>query len=80
MKILPLALAATAFAVLATGCNSTSSRYAASSDDDEYVYVVDYDKIQRVEKAIQNSAMNLDTYWVNPPVKRVKKSDLASNE
>lgn len=80
MKTLPLALTAAAFAVLVTGCNSTSSRYAASSDSDEYVYVVDYDKISKVERAIENSSMNLDTYWVNPPVKRVKKSELATNE
>lgn len=79
MKILPLALTVTAFAVLATGCNSTSSRYAASSDDDEYVYVIDWDKVQRIEEAARNSNANVDTVWVNYPRKRVKKSELASN-
>lgn len=79
MKTLPLALAVTAFAVLATGCNSTSSRYAASSDDDEYVYVVDWEKVHRIENAARNSNANVDTVWVNYPKKRVKKSELASN-
>lgn len=79
MKILPLALAATAFAVLATGCNSTSSRYAASSDDDEYVYVIDWQKVYLVEKAAREGNANVDTVWINYPKKRVKKSELASN-
>lgn len=79
MKTLPLALAVTAFAVLATGCNSTSSRYAASSDDDEYVYVVDWEKVHRIENAARNSNANVDAVWVNYPKKRVKKSELASN-
>lgn len=79
MKILPLALAATAFAVLATGCNSTSSRYAASSDDDEYVYVVDWEKVYLVEKIARDGNANVDTVWINYPRKRVKKSELASN-
>ncbi|MBD3669119.1 MAG: hypothetical protein HUJ16_14210 [Kangiella sp.] len=79
MKILPLALAATAFAVLATGCNSTSSRYAVSSDDDEYVYVVDWEKVYLVEKIARDGNANVDTVWINYPRKRVKKSELASN-
>ena len=79
MKILPLALAATAFAVLATGCNSTSSRYAASSDDDEYVYVIDWERVYLVEKATRAGSSNVETLWINPPKKKVKKSELASN-
>ena len=79
MKLLPLALTVTAFAVLATGCNSTSSRYAASSDDDEYVYVIDWQKVYLVEKAAREGNANVDTVWVNYPKKRVKKSELASN-
>ncbi|MHC9511143.1 hypothetical protein [Kangiella sp. M94] len=78
MKILPLALTVTAFAVLATGCNSTSSRYAASSDD-EYVYVIDWQKVQMIEKAAREGNAHVETVWVNYPKKRVKKSELASN-
>lgn len=79
MKLLPLALTVTAFAVLATGCNSTSSRYAASSDEDKYVYVIDWDKVNQVEKASATGNANVDTIWINYPMKRVKKSELASN-
>lgn len=79
MKTLPLALTVAAFAVLATGCNSTSSRYAAASDDDEYVYIVDWEKVRKIEEAARNSNANVDTVWVNYPRKRVKKSELASN-
>lgn len=78
MKILPLALTVTAFAVLATGCNSTSSRYAASPDD-EYVYVIDWQKVQMIEKAAREGNAHVETVWVNYPKKRVKKSELASN-
>ncbi len=78
MKTLPLALTVAAFAVLATGCNSTSSRYAASSDD-EYVYVIDWQKVQMIEKAAREGNAHVETVWVNYPKKRVKKSELASN-
>lgn len=80
MKTLPLALTVAAFAVLATGCNSTSSRYAAASDDDEYVYVVDWDRVNLVEKAAREGNAHVDTVWINYPKKRVKKSELASND
>ena len=80
MKTLPLVLAFAASTVLVAGCNSTSSRYAASSDDDEYVYVIDWERVYMIEKAARESNANVDTVWVNYPRKRVKKSELANKE
>ena len=60
------------------GCSTTSERdyIVKSSADDEYVYIIDYEKVALVEQARKDSLHNLDTYWVNPPVKRIKRSEL----
>ncbi|GAA0199206.1 hypothetical protein GCM10009123_03180 [Kangiella japonica] len=60
------------------GCNTTSQNdyLVESSDADDYVYVVDYEKMALIEAASRTSHSNLDTVWVNPPIKRIKRSEL----
>jgi len=66
-----------ASAVLIFGCSSMSERdYIVKSSADEYVYIIDYEKVALVEQASKTSLQNVDTYWVNPPVKRIKRSEL----
>ena len=67
-----------ASAVLIFGCSSMSERdyIVKSSGDNEYVYIIDYEKVALVEQASKTSLQNVDTYWVNPPVKRIKRSEL----
>lgn len=69
-----LALAATSL----VACSTTSEPdyVAKTSAADDYVYIIDYDKIALIEKASRTSHSNVDTYWVNPPVKRIKRSEL----
>ena len=64
-------------AILVVGCSSKSDRdYLVQSSDDEYVYIVDYEKMAYIDEASRTSHSNVDTYWVNPPVKRIKRSEL----
>lgn len=62
-------------------CSSMSTRdYAVTkgdSDDDEYVYILDYEKIALIEEASRTSSSNVETYWVNPPLKRITRAELA---
>ena len=60
------------------GCNTTAQHdyLVESSEADDYVYIVDYDKMAVIEAASQSSHSNVDTVWVNPPKKRIKRSEL----
>lgn len=60
------------------GCSTTSERdyIVENSDDDEYVYILDYEKMAQIQGASDSSHSNLETVWVNPPVKRIKRSEL----
>jgi len=62
----------------AVGCTtkSGSSYLVENSNADDYVYIIDYDKIALIEATGNTSHSNLDTIWVNPPVKRIKRSEL----
>ncbi len=78
MKALTSVLALMGSVVILTACSSTA-RYSSateSSKNDDYVYVIEYEKISRIEHFARNSASNLTTVWVNPPIKRIKRSDL----
>ncbi|GAA4363877.1 hypothetical protein [Kangiella marina] len=76
MTIFKTTLVTAVTALLVVGCSS-SSRYAVQNEsEDEYVYILDYEKIAFIEKATQYSNSNLDMIWVNPPVKRIKRSEL----
>ena len=59
-------------------CSTTSERdyMVENSEGDEYVYIVDYEKMALIEGANRESHSNLETVWVNPPVKRIKRSEL----
>lgn len=80
MTILKLAVSACGVIMLTSllGCSTTSrSDYAMqSSDKDDYVYILDYERIALIEEANRTSASNVDTVWINPPVKRIKRSEL----
>ncbi|WP_223669606.1 hypothetical protein [Kangiella shandongensis] len=71
----------TAFAAAALvgliGCNTMSERdyVVDSSSADDYVYIVDYEKMALIEKANKKSHVGVDTYWIHPPVKRIKRSE-----
>ncbi len=58
---------------------STSERYASKSND-EYIYVIDYKKVNAVERAMVASSGNVKAVWVNPPIKRMKKSEYIANQ
>lgn len=60
------------------GCSATSDRgyMVESSDADDYVYILDYDRIAKIEAASNTSHSNVETVWINPPVKRIKRSEL----
>ena len=78
MNITQCALAASLTALLISGCSvAPQSDYVVeNSVEDEYVYVLDREKMAYIEKASRTSHSNVDTYWVNPPVKRIKRSEL----
>ncbi len=66
----------TAFAVSTSGC-SFSDKYAKNAEgDDEYVYIVDYEKMAKISTANYYSPAFVKTVWVNYPKKRVKKSEI----
>ncbi|NVJ67296.1 MAG: hypothetical protein HWE16_12480 [Gammaproteobacteria bacterium] len=59
-----------------SGC-SFSDKYANKNmEQDEYVYVIDYEKIGKISTANHYSPAFVKTLWVNYPKKRVKKSEL----
>lgn len=60
------------------GCNTTAQHdyLVKSSEADDYVYIVDYEKMALIEEVSRTSHSNLDTVWVNPPIKRIKRSEL----
>ncbi|MRX28305.1 hypothetical protein [Kangiella sp. HZ709] len=76
MKTFSFSLTLIISASLLASCSSSSKYTSAKSSGDDYVYVLDYRKISAVERARLSSAGNLRTVWVNPPVKRIKKSEL----
>ncbi len=56
---------------------ASSPKYATSKDiDNEYVYVIDYEKIAKIKEANKKSSWKINTLWVNLPKKRIKKSEL----
>lgn len=61
-------------------CSSMPTReYAVTkeaSSDDDYVYILDYEKMALINEAGRTSHSNVETYWINPPVKRIKRSEL----
>lgn len=66
------------FAVALSAC-SLSDKYANkddATDDDEYVYVIDHEKVVQISRANFYSPSFVKTYWINYPKKRVKKSEL----
>lgn len=42
----------------------------------EYVWVKDHEKMRLIEEANRSSAMANNVHWVNPPMKRVHRSEL----
>lgn len=56
-----------AVVLLATGCSSTTQS--------EYVWVKDYEKMQRIEQANRSSAQLSQMHWVNPPMKRIPRAE-----
>lgn len=75
MQIGKIVLLAT-FVVSVSGC-SFSDKYAKNTtDDDEYVYIVDYEKMAKISTANYYSPAFVKTVWVNYPKKRVKKSEI----
>lgn len=54
--------------LLLTGCSATNQS--------EYVWVKDYEQMQLVEKANRNSSQLSQMHWVNPPMKRIHRSEL----
>lgn len=82
MTYLKYALMAFSGSLFLAGCSTTSERdylvdsSATGSDADEYVYIVDYDKVKLIETANRTSHSNVETYWINPPLKRIKRSEL----
>ncbi len=73
-KVTLLAICATVLLGL-SACSSTSSKYANVSDNDKYVYVVDYEKVAAVERAARRSTGSVKTYWLRYPMKKIKKSE-----
>ncbi|WP_251359498.1 hypothetical protein [Kangiella sp. TOML190] len=68
--------------LLMVGCSS-SQRYVANKQPEskeEYVHVIDHEKVARVSLANYYSPSAVRTIWVNPPQKRVKKSELEKSK
>lgn len=59
------------------GCNTMSERdyMVENSTADDYVYIVDYEKMALIGEASRTGHSNVDTYWIHPPVKRIKRSE-----
>ncbi|RDX36383.1 hypothetical protein DZA50_04790 [Kangiella sp. HD9-110m-PIT-SAG07] len=78
MTILKTTLIVASAAVFFAGCSSKSDRnyLVKSSAEDDYVFILDYEKMAYIEEASRTSHSNVDTYWVNPPIKRIKRSEL----
>ena len=60
------------------GCNTTAKHdyLVENAEADDYVYIVDYEKMALIEAASRTSHSSVDTVWVNPPKKRIKRSEL----
>ncbi|MCH8537237.1 MAG: hypothetical protein LAT66_05620 [Alkalimonas sp.] len=58
-----------AVVLLVTGCSATHQ--------DEYVWVKDYEQMRLIEQANRSSAQLNQMHWVNPPMKRIHRSELA---
>ncbi len=65
-----------------SACSSTNGyrSHKAYSANDEYVQVIDHEKIALVAKANRYSPAFVKTFWVNYPTKRVKKSELEKSK
>jgi len=73
------ALALVSLVSLAACSSMTTRDYAVAkqdSADDEYVYILDYEKIALIDEASRTANSHVETYWINPPVKRIKRSEL----
>ena len=67
MKLYALTVAAVVLLAV-TACSSTNHS--------EYVWVTDYDQIQLVEGVNRKNSLTTQVYWVNPPMKRIHRSEL----
>ncbi|MCC5851796.1 MAG: hypothetical protein JJU30_03125 [Alkalimonas sp.] len=47
----------------------------SSQPPGDYVWIKDYEQIQRIEAANRNSAMSNKIQWVNPPMKRISRAE-----
>ena len=73
-------LALSSLFLLACASNAGGSGIANSlkvSANDDYVYIIDYEKIDRYEKAYKSSMYDIDTYWINPPTKKITHAEFA---
>lgn len=63
---------ASAMVLALTGCSAINQS--------EYVWVTDYEQMQLVEEANRMSALPNKLHWVNPPMKRIHRSELAQRQ
>ncbi|AOE50335.1 hypothetical protein [Kangiella sediminilitoris] len=74
--IVKIALLVFSLALL-MACNTTPERdYMVDKDSSaDYVYIIDYEKVSKIEQAGRTSHSNVDTYWIHPPLKRITRSE-----
>ena len=66
--------------LLACASNAGESGIANSikvSANDDYVYIIDYEKIAKYEKAYKSSLHGINNYWINPPTKKITHAEYA---
>lgn len=61
--------------VLLASCASTENLPLVEKVEGDYVYIVDYKKINAIENAATRSKSNINIEWVNIPTKKITRKE-----